>query len=59
MKLNRKEYGSRIRNHRKSDGWLYVLPRSKHPPSDLIGGLPVDERVNDIMIKITEAYANL
>ena len=27
--------------------------------SDLIGGLPVAERVNDIMIKITEAYANL
>ena len=23
------------------------------PASDLIGGLPVDERVNDIMIKIT------
>jgi len=29
------------------------------PASDLIGGLPVAERVNDIMIKITEAYANL
>ena len=29
------------------------------PASDLIGGLPVEERVNDIMIKITEAYANL
>ena len=29
------------------------------PPSDLIGGLPVAERVNDIMMKITEAYANL
>ena len=28
-------------------------------PSDLIGGLPVAERVNDIMMKITEAYANL
>ena len=27
--------------------------------SDLIGGLPVAERVNDIMFKITEAYANL
>ena len=27
--------------------------------SDLIGGLPVAERVNDIMVKITEAYANL
>ena len=27
--------------------------------SDLIGGLPVAERVNDIMLKITEAYANL
>ena len=29
------------------------------PASDLIGGLPVAERVNDIMFKITEAYANL
>ena len=29
------------------------------PASDLIGGLPVDERVNDIMQKITIAYANL
>ena len=29
------------------------------PASDLIGGLPVAERVNDIMIKITEAYADL
>ena len=29
------------------------------PASDLIGGLPVAERVNDIMMKITEAYANL
>ena len=29
------------------------------PASDLIGGLPVAERVNDIMVKITEAYANL
>ena len=29
------------------------------PASDLIGGLPVTERVNDIMSKITEAYANL
>ena len=27
--------------------------------SDLIGGLPVAERVNAIMIKITEAYADL
>ena len=27
--------------------------------SDLIGGLPVAERVNDIMMKITEAYADL
>ena len=29
------------------------------PASDLIGGLPVSERVNDIMFKITEAYVNL
>ena len=29
------------------------------PASDLIGGLPVAERVNDIMMKITEAYADL
>ena len=29
------------------------------PASDLIGGLPVTERVNDIMSKITEAYADL
>ena len=29
------------------------------PASDLIGGLPVDERVHDIMAKITEAYVNL
>ena len=29
------------------------------PASDLIGGLPVAERVNDIMQKITIAYANL
>ena len=29
------------------------------PASDLIGGLPVSERVNDIMAKITEAYVNL
>ena len=29
------------------------------PASDLIGGLPVAERVNDIMSKITEAYADL
>ena len=29
------------------------------PASDLIGGLPVAERVKDIMFKITEAYANL
>ena len=29
------------------------------PASDLIGGLPVAERVNDIMFKITEAYADL
>ena len=29
------------------------------PASDLIGGIPVAERVNDIMVKITEAYANL
>ena len=28
------------------------------PASDLIGGLPVDERVHDIMAKITEAYVN-
>jgi len=27
--------------------------------SDLIGGLPVAERVNDIMMKITEAYVDL
>ena len=29
------------------------------PASDLIGGLPVTERVNDIMSKITEAYVDL
>ena len=29
------------------------------PASDLIGGLPVDERVHDIMAKITESYVNL
>ena len=29
------------------------------PASDLIGGLPVSERVNDIMSKITEAYVDL
>ena len=29
------------------------------PSSDLIGGLPVTERVNDIMSKITEAYVDL
>ena len=29
------------------------------PASDLIGGLPVAERVNDITMKITEAYADL
>ena len=29
------------------------------PASDLIGGLPVAERVNDIMSKITEAYVDL
>ena len=29
------------------------------PASDLIGGLPVDERVHDIMAKITAAYVNL
>ena len=29
------------------------------PASDLIGGLPVTERVNDIMCKITEAYVDL
>ena len=29
------------------------------PASDLFGGLPVTERVNDIMSKITEAYADL
>ena len=29
------------------------------PASDLIDGLPVTERVNDIMSKITEAYVDL
>ena len=29
------------------------------PASDLIGGLPVTERVNDTMSNITEAYADL
>tara|TARA_Y100001937_G_scaffold44621_1_gene62745 strand:- start:564 stop:749 length:186 start_codon:yes stop_codon:yes gene_type:complete len=29
------------------------------PASELIGGLPVSERVNDIMHKITIAYADL
>ena len=29
------------------------------PASDLSGGLPVSERVNDIMAKITEAYVDL
>ena len=29
------------------------------PASELIGGLPVAERINDIMQKITIAYANL
>ena len=29
------------------------------PASELIGGLPVSERVNDIMQKITIAYADL
>ena len=29
------------------------------PASDLIGGLPVTERVNDIMSKITDAFVDL
>ena len=39
------------------DYMCYHYPNT--PASDLIGGLPVTERVNDIMSKITEAYVDL
>tara|TARA_B100000900_G_scaffold354131_1_gene322652 strand:+ start:2354 stop:2530 length:177 start_codon:yes stop_codon:yes gene_type:complete len=29
------------------------------PPSDLIGGLPVEDRVNSILDKITTSYCDL
>ena len=41
------------------DDYMFYADDEFASASDLIGGLPVAERVNDIMIKITEAYANL